>query len=103
MIADSLAPSRKPDVIGRAPSNRDFDKILRLKSQEWTTIVPMTELKPGHDDTRHTYLYNTQHLDKYSHLRLNLYPDGGIARFRVYGDIEVEFSAEMGKFIHQIT
>lgn len=89
-----MAPSRKPDVIGLAPSNRDFDKIQRLKSQEWTVIVPMTELKPGYDDTRHTYIHNTEHLSKYTHLRLNLHPDGGIARFRVYGDIELEIAPE---------
>lgn len=93
-VADSLAPGRKPDVIGRAPSNRDFDKISRLKSNEWTTIVSITELKPGYDDTRFTYIQNTEHLQKYTHLRLNLYPDGGIARFRVYGDIELEVNPE---------
>lgn len=89
-----MAPGRKPDVIGRAPSNRDFDKIARLKSNEWTTIVPITELKPGYNDTRFTYIENNEHFDKYTHLRLNLYPDGGIARFRVYGDIELEVNPE---------
>lgn len=83
--ADGMAPGRKPYVPGRAPSNRDFDKIGRLKSNEWTTIVPMTDLQPGYDKTRFTYVHNTEFPDKYTHLRLNLHPDGGIARFRVYG------------------
>lgn len=81
-----MAPGRKPYAIGRAPSNRDFDKIARLKSNEWTTIVPMTDLQPGYEKTRHTYIHNTQFQDKYTHLRLNLHPDGGIARFKVYGE-----------------
>lgn len=85
-----MAPSRKADVCGRSPSNRDFDKIARLKSNEWTTIVPITELQPGYEQSRYTYIYNTEFSDKYTHLRLNLHPDGGIARFRVYGDIELE-------------
>lgn len=89
-----MAPSRKPDVIGRAPSNRDFDKIARLKSNEWTTIVPMMELQPGYEKTRYTFIHNNDFLDKYTHVRLNLHPDGGIARFRVYGDIELELPAE---------
>lgn len=94
-----MAPSRKPDVIGRAPSNRDFDKIHRLKSHEWATIVEMMELRPGYEDTRYTYIHNTDHLDKYTHLRLNMHPDGGIARFRVYGDIELENATETNNAI----
>lgn len=87
-----MAPSRKPDAIGRAASNREFEKISRLKSQDWTEIVPVTELKPGYEDTRYTYIQNTEHLDKYTHLRINMFPDGGIARLRVYGDIELDLT-----------
>lgn len=85
-----MAPGRKPDVIGRAPSNRDFDKIARLKSQDWIEVVPLTELKPGYEETRYTYIQNTEFIEKYTHLRVNIFPDGGIARLRVYGDIEME-------------
>lgn len=84
-----MAPSRKPDVNGRAASNRDLDKIARLKSQDWVTLVPMTDLKPGREETRYHYIANTETSDKYTHVRLNLYPDGGIARFRVFGDIDL--------------
>lgn len=84
--ADGMAPGRKPYAIGRAPSNRDFDKIGRLKSNEWTTILPMTDLQPGYEKTRCTHIHNTEFHDKYTHLRLNLHPDGGIARFKVYGE-----------------
>ncbi len=54
----------------------DFDKV------QWTEILPKTALNPG-----------SQHLleiiDKnvYSHLRLNIYPDGGVARLKVYGEV----------------
>jgi allantoicase len=29
----------------------------------------------------------------FSHVRLNIYPDGGVARFRVYGRVDPDFSA----------
>lgn len=32
-------------------------------------------------------------------MRLNLHPDGGIARFRVYGDIELETTPEMSNAV----
>jgi allantoicase len=55
-----------------------------LKDCEWTQILPKVELPPSS--------HNIFELEKstavYTHLRLNNYPDGGIARFRVYGDVE---------------
>jgi allantoicase len=46
----------------------------------WNEIVPATNLK---GDSHH-YLPITGD-QVYSHIRLNIYPDGGIARLRVYG------------------
>lgn len=47
----------------------------------WTTILDAIELQ---GDAQH--LHATTHADQpWTHLRLNIYPDGGIARLRVYG------------------
>lgn len=55
-----------------------------VKQAEWIEILPKVELPPDS--------HNVFELDKttavYTHLRLNNYPDGGIARFRVYGQVE---------------
>lgn len=88
-----MAPCRKPDIIGRAPTNRDFEKMARLRTEEWPTIVPMTELQPGYEETRHTYIPYNEDIEMYTHLRLNIYPDGGIARFRVYGEVQLSTSS----------
>ncbi|XP_044169332.1 probable allantoicase [Acropora millepora] len=44
----------------------------------------MTALRPGYSSTRHNY-FAVNNQQRWTHLRLNLYPDGGIARLRVYG------------------
>ncbi len=50
-------------------------------STQWTTILEAVALQ---GDTHH--FHATEHADKaWTHLRLNIFPDGGIARLRVYG------------------
>ena len=45
----------------------------------------MTELQPGYDATR-LHFFPVKDTNKtYTHVRLNIYPDGGIGRLRTYG------------------
>lgn len=77
---------RRADMMGRAASKSDFDKVAKLKSDEWTELLSMTPLAAGYEDTRHDYF----HIDTdqvCTHIRVNIYPDGGIARLRVYGEV----------------
>ncbi|CAL8315292.1 unnamed protein product [Merluccius merluccius] len=55
-----------------------------LHSELWRELVPESELKPGYSDSCHNY-FQVNYPERITHLRLNMYPDGGIARFRVYG------------------
>ncbi|MCG8492995.1 MAG: allantoicase, partial [Sneathiellales bacterium] len=52
------------------------------ETTNWTEIVPSVTLGA---DSHH--LVAVQSSDTWSHLRLNIYPDGGVARLRVYGEI----------------
>ena len=54
----------------------------------WTELVAKTELEG--DSVR---FFTVENEDTWSHIRLNIYPDGGIARLRVYGDPELYESA----------
>jgi len=54
----------------------------------WTEILPRTELMGD----CHNYLSPTEEI-QCTHLRLNIYPDGGIARLRVYGDVQPDWQA----------
>ncbi|KAF3928550.1 Allantoicase [Orbilia brochopaga] len=51
-------------------------------SSAWTTILPLQECGPSQ---RHVYLLPEPTSEAYSHVKLNMIPDGGIARFRVFG------------------
>lgn len=51
----------------------------------WTTVVPATPLQ---GNSHHWQRIN--HAGIFTHLRLNLLPDGGMARLRVYGVVHVD-------------
>ncbi len=51
----------------------------------WTEILPLSPLGPS----AHHYLASSSE-SVWSHVRLHIYPDGGIARFRVYGEPHID-------------
>ena len=55
-----------------------------LGSAIWTEILPRTPLKPHH---RHFFSRELANAGPVSHVRLNIFPDGGISRLRVYGHV----------------
>lgn len=51
-----------------------------LQRAEWTRLVPVSKLQGGSQN-----LFAVTDRQRWTHLRLNIYPDGGVARFRVHG------------------
>ncbi|MGH9813518.1 MAG: allantoicase [Candidatus Acidiferrales bacterium] len=51
-------------------------------SAEWTEILPQGDLK---GDTQNPFAIECPH--RFTHIRLNIFPDGGVARLRVYGEV----------------
>ncbi|KAG9316251.1 galactose-binding domain-like protein [Chiua virens] len=66
------------------------DALLSLESESeldpndamWTEILPKVPLGPS---SRH--FFKIPETARFNHVKLNMYPDGGIARFRVYGHV----------------
>ena len=54
-------------------------------------MVPMTALQPGYVDTNKNFVAISSD-ERWTHLRLNIFPDGGIARLRVYGFAQPDWS-----------
>ena len=54
----------------------------------WTEILPAVGLN---GDSHH--LHAISNTGTWSHLRLNIYPDGGVARLRVYGQVQCNWEA----------
>jgi allantoicase len=48
----------------------------------WTEIVPRSPLT---GDNQHVFSVSDRH--RFTHVRLNIYPDGGVARLRVHGEV----------------
>jgi allantoicase len=53
-----------------------------LEAARWTEIVPRSALK---GDTQH--VFEVPPGRRFSHVRLRIYPDGGVARLRVHGTV----------------
>ncbi|MBC8259576.1 MAG: allantoicase [SAR324 cluster bacterium] len=49
---------------------------------EWQTLLPEQKLQADH---RHFFEQELESLGGVTHLRLNIFPDGGISRFRIFG------------------
>ncbi len=77
--------------VGNAPS---FASVEALRTERgtsldvldglpWRTLVAPSALRPGSQN-----LFACLSIGQVSHVRLNIFPDGGVARFRVFGRVE---------------
>jgi len=70
----------------RAPAGTPLAALLAL---EWLPLLPQVRLQPGSRN-----LFAAEPAPAVSHVRLNAFPDGGVARLRVYGKVEPNSLAE---------
>ncbi|KAM9354909.1 allantoicase [Pholidichthys leucotaenia] len=72
------------DRTGMAASGSQMAAVTELGSEVWPELVGMSPLQPGYSDCCHNY-FKVNFSRRVTHLRVNMYPDGGISRLRVYG------------------
>jgi allantoicase len=63
--------------------------LAELLESEWTELLPQVPLLPDSQN-----LFASLAREPVTHLRLNIYPDGGVARLRAYGHVAPEWMAE---------
>jgi allantoicase len=75
--------------LGNHPPHASIDAVYIQKTKkikwvklEWKEILPKSSLLPGSQN-----FYEIKDKSIYTHLRLNIYPDGGVARLKVYGEV----------------
>ncbi|XP_044940856.1 probable allantoicase isoform X4 [Mustela putorius furo] len=96
--AANLEEDKQPEIPQRgvrteaAATPEEFEAVAKLKSDDWNHLVPMTELQPGKPASSHNY-FPVDSQQRWSHVRLNIFPDGGIARLRVYGTGQKDWAA----------
>ena len=85
---------QSPDTIRRAHAACQAVALntTNQQSDAWITILPMVELQPGYEETRyHKFKLDEdvkqklQEIGGVTHIRLNYYPDGGVARMKIWG------------------
>lgn len=64
----------------------------------WMEIVPATPLSGG---SHHFIAVSDER--PWTHLRLSIYPDGGVARFRVYGQPSCDWSKKDPDALHEVS
>ena len=67
-----------PDELAAGP---DADRLLVTSSMYWKPLLADQKLTPDHEHTFTDILHN----DAVTHLRINIHPDGGVARFKAFG------------------
>ncbi len=60
----------------------DADPVKDWDDIAWEEILPKSHLDAGSQN-----FYECKSHNIYTHLRLHIYPDGGVARLRVYGEV----------------
>jgi len=84
--------------IGNHPEQASIDACFRpgtgdarslaSPQTEWTEILAASALRGGSQN-----LFAIESEGVWTHVRLNIYPDGGVARLRVYGEVRVDAAA----------
>ena len=64
----------------RGPSTRKA-----LEGAQWMVVLPPSHLEPGKSN-----LFRLKGQGPFTHVRLNIFPDGGVARLRVRGEVAVD-------------
>jgi allantoicase len=69
------------DATGRPPA-----ALFAKEGAPWVTLLPASSLRGDGDN-----LFEVADEQPWTHVRLNIFPDGGVARLRVFGDVTVDW------------
>ncbi|XP_029168341.1 probable allantoicase [Nylanderia fulva] len=73
---------------GTHATPEELSRIEWLQSQTWPYLIVPQPLNPGYVSMNKKF-FHINNGAEFTHLRLNLIPDGGISRLRVYGKVIV--------------
>src|ERR1043166_6530970 len=69
--------------------------VAQVEALPWRAIVEQSPLNPGSQN-----LFTVDNGETWTHVRLNIFPDGGVARLRVYGIVVPDWTrAKPGEVI----
>jgi len=62
-----------------------YSKSKNIKDLKWKILISKKKTKPNSH-----HIFNTSSKTIFTHVKLNIFPDGGVARLRLYGSISKE-------------
>ncbi|GAA2879870.1 allantoicase [Streptosporangium fragile] len=80
-----------PHASVEATAAGGYPTAAELESADWVEIVPRSAVT---GDAEHFFEVADER--RYTHVRLNMFPDGGIARLRVHGEVRPDLSLYEG-------
>ncbi len=72
-----------------------YSNSKNFKKFKWKSLVSKKKVKK---DNHH--IFNVSSKSVFNHIKLNIFPDGGVARLRVYGSISKEINKSKNKIIN---
>ncbi len=86
VIDTSFFRGNYPEYVSvEATSVEGYPEIEEVTAATWHTLV---EKSPARGDTENYFPVSDPH--RWTHVRLTIYPDGGVARFRVHGEVVLD-------------
>jgi len=76
---------------GTAASPEEVKAAEAVGSDTWHTILPMTPLNPGYFDCC-KHFFPVDSAQRWTHIRVNYWPDGGVSRLKCYGEVSKDWS-----------
>ena len=74
-----------PEASVEGASYEGYPSPAELEQAQWETLVPRSPIK-GHFPNE----FEVTSPHRFTHVKLTIYPDGGVARFRVYGEVQAD-------------
>ncbi|MYD75202.1 MAG: allantoicase, partial [Gammaproteobacteria bacterium] len=71
------------NILGAHLSQVDLE-TLEASSLQWQELLPRTRLEP---DMEHRFAEEIVDIGPVTHVRVNIYPDGGLSRIRLNADV----------------
>ncbi|SVA81158.1 uncharacterized protein METZ01_LOCUS134012, partial [marine metagenome] len=71
-----------------------FSKNNKLKNIKWIKITNKSKIKPNHNN-----ILKSKSSKTFNFVRLNIFPDGGVARLRLFGSIDLSLQKISNKNI----
>jgi len=92
MMDASTGAIKNTGKMGTCATPEEIQKVEKaLTKHQWHPFLPKTPLRPGYPETSVHY-FAAKDPQPVTHLRINYFPDGGVARLRVFGEVAAPIS-----------